>query len=253
MRRAHHSRVQLIGVPLVLVACRRTSTAVRLAISGSIVRSASPACAPQAAQPPRVDEHELPRAARREVLMAQARPETERHTTGRTSVEGAERCGAGMPARGQRNLRCASASAAASPAQAPSCAQGTAGSGNPEGRHEHKYARTTAETRATPPPQTHPHTRLLTPYHRHTLKRTRTHSHENACALTNAQRAHAADRTGAAASHERRSERPEGVRGESRRAHLETTAPPAPTRHCTAVQDGAAAARGRRARRGRCK
>lgn len=117
------------------------------------------------------------------------------------------------------------------------------------GRRERKYARTTAETRATPPPQTHPHTRLLTPYHRHTLKRTRTHSHENACALTNAQRAHAADRTGAAASHERRSERPEGVRGESRRAHLETTAPPAQTWHCTASRDGAAVAPARRARR----
>ena len=94
VRCAHHSRVQLVGVALVLVASRGgASAAVGLGAIGSIVCSASRARVPRAAQPPRVDEHELRRAARREALIG-AGPTRNRAANHRT----AERCGAAADA-----------------------------------------------------------------------------------------------------------------------------------------------------------
>ena len=172
---AHRSRVQLIGVPLVLVASRRASTAVSLGAIGSIVCSASRARVPRAAQPPRVDEHELPRAARREALIGAgptrnraAKPPDGRASQGPSAAERQR-----MPARGQRNLRCASASAAASPAHAPSCAQSRDRGGHPEGRPRTQTHTRNRRGADDPAPRTHPHPLPHPAYHRRTLKRSR--------------------------------------------------------------------------------
>ena len=176
VRCAHHSRVQLVGVALVLVASRDgASAAVGLGAIGSIVCSASRARVPRAAQPPRVDEHELPRAARREALIGAgptrnraAKPPDGRAPQGPSAAERQR-----MPARGQRNLRCASASAAASPAHAPSCAQSRDRGGHPEGRPRTQTHPRNRRGADDPAPRTHPHPLPHPAYHRRTLKRSR--------------------------------------------------------------------------------
>ena len=91
-----------------------------------------------------------------------------------------------MPARGQRNLRCASASAAASPAHAPSCAQSRDRGGNSEGQPRTQTHTRNRRGADDPAPQTHPH--RLPQTHAQTVAYCTATGRTHACALRNQQR-----------------------------------------------------------------